>query len=267
MTDVEPLAAADYDAPLWLQALTYPGGVDRDLIDAVFTAAGVIGSGDLLVAPRGAGPNMSVDIAPGKVVVAGTDVAGQGKYLGRVKNTINVPISAAPAAGLTRIDLIHAHVADATVIGGTLNSLTVETPVVGTAASSGWVAPPTPASSTPLAQITVASGTAAISAAMITDVRHWLFASTATLVQSGSAVATTDASGYPPRVLYPTPYRAGTIPAVVVMSGDLNNWIGYAAMYVPGTDNAGFQFFPYGANGQGLANRPLRYNWIAQGQL
>lgn len=173
MTDieVEPLAATDYDPPLWLQAITYPAGTDRDLIDATFSAVGVIGAGDFLVGPRGAGANMSVDVAAGKIVVPGTDVSGQGKYIGRLKNTVNVPISAAPSAGLTRIDRIVAHVVDATVIGGTTNAMTVETPVVGTPASSNPVPPTIPPSSLLLADITIASGTASIIVGLITDRR------------------------------------------------------------------------------------------------
>ena len=54
MTDIEPLATTDYDAPLWLRALSYPASVDRDLIDAVFVSTGVI-RGGLTVAPRAAG--------------------------------------------------------------------------------------------------------------------------------------------------------------------------------------------------------------------
>ena len=170
MTDIEPLATTDYDAPLWLQALSYPASVDRDLIDAVFVSTGVI-RGGLTVAPALPG-NMSVDVAPGLVVVAGTDMAGQGKYVGRQLNTVNVALNAAPAAGLTRIDLIHAHITDATVIGGTRNVMTVEEPIAGTAVSSNPVAPNVPNTSEPLAWVTVASGTAAITAAMITDRRR-----------------------------------------------------------------------------------------------
>jgi hypothetical protein len=172
MTDTEPLAAGDYDAPLWLQALTYPAQTDRDLIDAVYNHGGVLGQGELLVAPRAAGGNMSVDVAPGRVVVTGSDIAGQGKYLGRMRNTVNVPLTAAPGAGLTRIDLVYAHVTDATVVGGTVNNLTVETPIAGTPASSNPVVPTLPPSSEALAQIVVASGTAAITAGMITDRRR-----------------------------------------------------------------------------------------------
>jgi hypothetical protein len=198
MTDVEPLAATDYDAPLWLQALTYPAGVDRDLVDAAFPTGGVVHQGDLAVNQRGAGANMSVDIAPGLAVIGGTDIAGQGKYLGRLKNTVNVPIAAAPGAGLTRIDLVYAHIADATVIGGTTNAMTVETPAVGAAVSSNPVPPAVPATSIPLAQIAVAAGTAAITTALITDRRTKLNPAApyaAPFLSAGEAGYTTDQYG------------------------------------------------------------------------
>jgi hypothetical protein len=118
---------------------------------------------------------MSVDVAPGLAVIPGTDIAGQGKYVGRMKNTVNVPISAAPGAGLTRVDLVYAHVADATVIGGAVNAMTVETVAVGTAVSSNPVPPPVPATAIALANVTVASGTAAISSAMIADRRAQVY--------------------------------------------------------------------------------------------
>lgn len=169
--EVEPFAAADYDAPLWLQSLTYPANTDRLLIDAVFPTAGVLGPTELVAAPRAAGANMSVDVSAGRAVIAGTDMALQGKYLGRLKNTVNVALTAAPGAGLTRIDLIHAHITDATVVGGSTNVMTVETPVAGTAVSSNPTPPAVPNSSIPLAYITVASGTAAVTAGLIADAR------------------------------------------------------------------------------------------------
>jgi hypothetical protein len=195
MTDVEPLAAADYDPPLWLQAVSYPAGVDRDLIDAVFPTAGIIAPGDFLVAPRAAGANMSVDVAPGKIVIAGTDITGQGKYVGRLKNTVNVPITAAPGAGLTRITRIVARIQDATVIGGANNLMTVETPVDGTPGSTPTY-PGVPASAFLLADLTVASGTAAITAGLIADRRTLAAAANpGPYVLGGEVAGTTDSFG------------------------------------------------------------------------
>jgi hypothetical protein len=168
------VAPTDYDLPLWLQALSYPAQNDRLLLDAAFPGTGVLGSGELAVAPRAAGGNMSVDVAPGRVVIAGTDMALQGKYVGRLKNTVNVTLAAAPTGGLVRIDLIHAHITDAGAVGGTTNAMTVEQAITGTAVSSNPTPPAVPATSEPLAQVLVAAGTAAINAGMITDRRRQL---------------------------------------------------------------------------------------------
>jgi hypothetical protein len=193
--EVEPLAAADYDLPVWMQALSYPAATDRLLVDAAFPTAGVLGAGELLVAPRAAGGTMSVDVAAGRAVIAGTDMALQGKYVGRLKNTVNVPLTAAPGAGLTRIDLICARMIDATVVGGAVNAMTVETPVLGTAVSSNPAAPAVPASSIPLAQILVASGTAAITAGMITDRRTNLAPAAQPALLAAEGTVGTDAFG------------------------------------------------------------------------
>lgn len=132
----ETLQAGTYIAPIWLQSLTYPAASDRLLIDTVWGTGGVVGGAALSVGPRASGGNMSVDIQPGTVVVAGGDVAGQGKYVGRLTAAVNVPLAAPPGAGLTRIDLVYARVYDATAAGGTLNQLTVEEVATGVAAAS-----------------------------------------------------------------------------------------------------------------------------------
>jgi len=189
-----------YDNPLWMQALTYPAGVDRDLIDATFPNPGVIAAAGLAVTQRGAGANMSVDVAAGLVVVAGTDIAGQGKYLGKVNSTVNVVVGAAPGAGLTRVDLVHAHMTDGTVVGGGTNAMAVQI-LAGTAVSSNPVPPAVPASSEALANITVASGTAAVTNAMIADRRR---RAQGQRVQGGRAAFTYATGGV--TITFPTPF-------------------------------------------------------------
>lgn len=205
MTDIaeqdlgpETQAVGTYIAPIWLQSLTYPAQSDRLLADTVYTQGGVAGAAALAVTQRGAGANMSVDIAAGTVVIAGTSVAGQGKYLGRLTAPVNVPITAAPSAGLTRIDLVHARVYDATAAGGTRNELTVEEVIAGTPASSNPAAAALPATSEALAWVTVASGTAAVTNAMIADKRRQATLGLATppvFIFSGQFFPTADASG------------------------------------------------------------------------
>ncbi|HSS11142.1 MAG TPA: hypothetical protein VLL25_14745 [Acidimicrobiales bacterium] len=168
----EPRALGDYAQPIWLQNLSYPAREDRSLLDLLFPVAGVPFEGDMAVRPRALGANMSVDVAPGWVIVAGTDMSYQGKYLCPTGSAIiNVPIGPAPAAGLTRRDLIVARVYDAAVIGGTRNDWAIQV-IAGTAVSANPQPPTVPASSTVLAEVTVASGTAAVTAVMITDRRR-----------------------------------------------------------------------------------------------
>lgn len=170
MPDVIELAApAGVDPPLWLQNATYPALVDRDLIDAIWSSAGIVLAGDLAVTPRGTGANMSVDVAAGRAVVVGTDAAGQGKYLCRATSTVNLAVGVAPGPGTSRIDLVVAHVYDDAVIGGAQHFWQPEI-VAGTAAASP-VAPPQPPSSLLLATLTIPTGLASVAAGNITDRR------------------------------------------------------------------------------------------------
>ena len=157
-------------APLWEQNDTYSATQDRQLIDALWSA-GVVGVSDLIVSQRGAGANMSVDVAAGSAVVAGTDTTGQGKYLCKSDAVVNVSLATAPSTGQTRIDLIIAQVRDSDAIGGANNDWQIVA-VTGTAATTGTqVAPATPASSLVLAQITVGPVVTTIVNANITDER------------------------------------------------------------------------------------------------
>jgi hypothetical protein len=149
----------------------------------------------MAVTQRAAGANMSVDVAAGAVVIAGTDSANQGKYVGKLTAPVNVAIAAAPGAGLTRIDLVYARVFDTAAIGGTLDELTVEKPLTGTAVASGPVPPALPASSEALAQIAVAAGTASITNALITDRRRQALLAQQSFMLAGQFFPTTDAGG------------------------------------------------------------------------
>lgn len=154
------------ESPLWEQALPYSARLDRALIAAVF-GEGVLASGDLAVTQRGAGANLSVDVAAGSAIVTGDDQANQGNYL--VKNTavVNLVIGAPPGAN-SRIDLIVAQVRDANVTG--VSNDWILSVIAGVAAGAP-VAPAVPNTAIALAQVLVATGTAAITNAMITDRR------------------------------------------------------------------------------------------------
>ena len=157
------------DPPLWLQNAIYPAGLDRSLITALLPSGGVI-RGGLRVAPRGAGANMSVDVDRGGAVVVGTDAPGQGSYLCRSDDVVNLAVPAAPGAGLSRRDSIVARVYDDSMIGGDQSQWSLE--VISGDAAAVPVAPALPPSSVMLAGLLIPSGLAAVLAAQITDTRR-----------------------------------------------------------------------------------------------
>lgn len=165
---VSPLALTGLDQPLWLQNSSYPASLDRLLIGSTLQP-GVLGNAELAVSQRAAGANMSVDVAAGRAVVPMTDAPNQGSALCRSTAVNNLTVGGAPAAGLTRIDLVVARVYDASLIGGSINGWQLEI-VPGTAASTP-AAPAVPASAIPLAQISIASGVASVTNAMISNRR------------------------------------------------------------------------------------------------
>ena len=152
--------------PLWIQGLTYSGREDRTVIESVF-GEGVIEAGHLVVSPRQAGANMSVDVATGTAAVTGDDQAYQGRYLIRSTAVENVAVGAAPASN-SRIDLVVAQVQDASVVGA-VNGWVIS--VLAGAASASPVAPALPSTAIALAEVRVPAGTASIDASLITDRR------------------------------------------------------------------------------------------------
>ena len=85
------------DPPLWMQNAIYPAGVDRSLVTATLPP-GVL-SNELVVGPRALGADMSVDVAAGRCVVAGTDVPDQGHYLCTSHEVVNLPVASRPGRG------------------------------------------------------------------------------------------------------------------------------------------------------------------------
>lgn len=156
--------------PLFQQANTYDAGRLRQFTAEVFDVEGVIrpAAGALLVAPRAAGANMSVDVSAGACVVAGDDEANQGSYYCLSTAVENRPIGAAPGAD-SRIDLVVARVRDASVTGGVSSDWEIE--VIPGAVAVSPVEPALPASAIRLGAVLVAAGTVSIDAAKITDRR------------------------------------------------------------------------------------------------
>ena len=155
--------------PLWQQGLTYPAQLDRQFIEDVFDVEGVIrpAAGGLLVSARAAGPNRSIDVAPGRAVIAGDDQALQGSY--RILSTAveNLPIGADPGTN-SRIDLVVARIRDAAVTG-TASDWVLE--VLPGPVASTPVAPAVPITAIALAQVLVVAGDLSVVGAKITDRR------------------------------------------------------------------------------------------------
>jgi hypothetical protein len=123
----------------------------------------------LAVAQRGAGANMSVDIAKGSGVVFGDDNEQQGTYGVTNDATANVVIAAADPTNPRR-DLIACRVRDAFYTGGT-NAWDLFV-IQGTAAGAP-VDPTVPNNCMVLARVAVAAAASSITNANITDLRSF----------------------------------------------------------------------------------------------
>jgi hypothetical protein len=160
--------------PLFMQAATgdatisYTGQQFRDMLSTLVTADGVSLPGDLAITQRGAGANMSVDIAAGSFAVTGDTIANQGVYIAQSTATFNLPITAANATN-PRIDLIVAQIYDKQAGGGATTYSWSPVAVAGTPGSG--VAPALPNSALLLGQVAVAANATAITSANITDQR------------------------------------------------------------------------------------------------
>ena len=150
-----------------IRANTMEPEVFRQIIAGLSPAPGVIGVGDLAVAQHST-PNMSVDIAAGFAVIAGTTtVPVQGSYWFYNDATATLAIAAAHAT-LDRIDIVCAQIQDAFYAGASNTPQLVV--VTGTPAGSP-VAPSPPASSIILAQVYVTHAESSVLNAAITDKR------------------------------------------------------------------------------------------------
>lgn len=154
--------------PIWLQNAVYSASEFRDVLE-VFPGIGAVGTNDLKVSQRGAGANMSVDVAAGLGIIPNA-VSTRGKYLVRSTATANVVISASPGSGNSRIDLIIATVKD-TEYGDPTDRWELSA-VAGTPAGVPTI-PAQPAGSILLATIAVGTGVASITNANVTDQRRY----------------------------------------------------------------------------------------------
>lgn len=168
--------------PIWQQNSTYSASEFRDVIET-FPGTGVLNDADLKVSQRGAGANMSVDVAAGMAVIPNS-TATRGKYLVKTTAVENRVIAASPGVGNSRIDLVTAKVND-TEYGDANNTWEIYI-ITGTAAGVPS-APALPAGSILLATVAVSSGVASITNANIADGRS--YARTVTYTDRLPAVA------------------------------------------------------------------------------
>lgn len=139
---------------LWMQNVDYPALWDRTLIDALWTAEGVIDG--FAVSPSS---GLTISIAGGRAIVSGDDTAANtGKYLVDQDGAVTVTVA---AVGSTRTEYVWISVNDTAVAGGRAgNNVTIET---------STTAPP--ASALLIATLSLTSGTSTITAGMIADSR------------------------------------------------------------------------------------------------
>ena len=134
----------------------------------ISNAQGVLSPGALQVTQRGAGANLSVDVASGVAAVLGDDVTSQGTYACWNDATVNIPSIPVPISGTFhhRIVLqIEDHLELGSWPAGTYAAVLL--PLLDT----GGGLPAEPNSAITLATIDVPSGSASITNAMINDFR------------------------------------------------------------------------------------------------
>jgi len=184
--------------PLWAQNTKYPAALDR-LVFSTTLDGGVFATTDLQVGQRGAGTNMSVDVAAGRCVIPGPS----GSYLCVSDDVLNRPVASPPAVNNSRVDLVCATVTDnqATGVGDPSTPASWDIQVVtGTPATSNPQAPALPANSVPLARIVVTSTSAVVTNAMLREARTYADRASRGLIGSVSTTSdmTVSASAYTP---------------------------------------------------------------------
>ena len=153
--------------PSWLQNGSHPAENDRLTSTGVLWAVGGVADYGAMLVSQSATPGMSVQVAAGHAIIAGTETATQGFYIAYNDAATTVAIAAADPAQ-ARIDRIVAAVQDSYYSG--VNNQVVFQAVTGTPSGSP-VPPSAPANSITLALVAVAAGATNIVNANITDSR------------------------------------------------------------------------------------------------
>lgn len=155
--------------PLFMDIDSTYSGDEMGLVHRGVIGEGIVSSTAFAVTEKGAGADMSVDIAAGAAWIEGDDdTAAQPIYRCRSASTVNLTVSAADATN-PRIDRVVLEVLDSTFTGASqVGRLEV---LAGTPAASPS-APALPDTAISLATIAVAANETAITDAEITDLRQ-----------------------------------------------------------------------------------------------
>src|SRR5881394_806316 len=158
----------------FLQAASHPAHDVRRMVMSMFAGRGGVVPRtatftDLKVSQRGAGANMSVDVAEGSFLVTGTESTYQGLYHCANQGVQNVIITAANVTNARR-DMIVARIKDTEYGVAVTDAFSLEA-IAGT--PSGSPADPTiPDNCIVLARVAVAANASSITNANITDLRN-----------------------------------------------------------------------------------------------
>jgi hypothetical protein len=191
-------------------SITVPFQRMRQLLEDTALQAGVVGINDLKVAQRGAGANMSVDVAGGMAYVEIT--SGTRNGLGHVTSdaTTNVVVTASNGTN-PRIDQIILRWNDTSIPTGSGNIPTLAV-LTGTATGGATLdnrtgAAALPADSIRLADILVPTSSTSVTTANIRDRRPWArgaygrrLQSTANYTRTSNVMALADANNLQTRV-------------------------------------------------------------------
>lgn len=182
--------------PSFMQAGSHPASSDRLVLQSLVATAGTVGLASLAVSQRGAGANMSVDVAAGSAFIDGTESGTQGFYHVHNDATVNVALAASDPTN-SRIDLIVARVRDAEYSGG-VSTWSIEA-VTGTPAGSP-AAPATPDNALVLAEVLIPASDAAVTDSQLSDLAPaavGLGGKAATIVYAAPGSYTFDPDAYP----------------------------------------------------------------------
>ena len=154
--------------PSWLQNGSHPAENDRLTTTGIlWKSQGISDYGSMAVS-QSATPAMTVSIAAGHALIAGTQTSNQGFYIAYNDAATTVAIATASPT-LPRVDRIVVTVQDS-FYGGTANNQVIFQALTGTPNASP-VAPATPANSISLATIAVAANQTTVVNGDITDTR------------------------------------------------------------------------------------------------